>query len=91
MTFQVTIILGLGFVGFLTTILLVYFYYDRLIGIFLMGFLTAILNCNSRLRTSDFKFQKSLLSFCTFKYIYICLSNGIVFRVPRTHIDLSFY
>ena len=42
-----------------------------------------------RLRISDFKFQKSPMSFCTFKYKYICLSNGIAFRVPRTHIDLS--
>ena len=69
------------------SILLVYFYYDRLIGISRMSFLAAILNCNFRLQTSDHKFQKSPLNFFTFKYIYICLSNGIAFRVHSTHID----
>ena len=42
-----------------------YFYYDRLIGISRMSFLAAILIWNFRLQTSDLKFQKSPLSFCT--------------------------
>ena len=70
-------------------ILLGNFYYDRLIGISRLSCLAAILNCNFRLRTSGCKFQKSPPSFCSYKLIYICLSNGIAFRVHSTHIDLS--
>ena len=44
---------NVGFMRFLTAIfiLLGYFYYDRLIGILLMGFLAVILNLNIRLKT----------------------------------------
>ena len=67
-----------------------HFHYDRLIGISRMRFLATILNWNFRLQTSDFKFQKSPLSFYTFKYPYIFLSNGIPFRVSiNTLICLS--
>ena len=40
-------------------ILLGYFYHDRLTGISHMCFLAAILNWNTRLQTSDFRFQIS--------------------------------
>ena len=48
-------------------ILLGYFYHNRFIGILRRRFLAAILNCNFRLLTLDFKFQKSPLSFRTCK------------------------
>ena len=69
-TFQVPIIFGLGFMSFCRghfEFLLRYFYYDRLIGILRMSFLAAILNWNFRLQTSNFRDQKSPLSFCTSK------------------------
>ena len=70
-------------------ILLGYFNHERSIRISRVSFLAAIVNWNFKLRTTDFKFQKSPWSFWTFQYIYICLSNGIAFRAPRTHIDAS--
>ena len=51
MTFQVTILFGLGFI--VASIL--NFYYDRFIGISRMSFLAAILNWNFGLRTSNFR------------------------------------
>ena len=72
MTFQVTIMFGLGFMrGFFR--LFLNFYYDRLIGILFIGFLAANFKLefelefeDFRIRPSDFKFQKSPLSFSTF-------------------------
>ena len=46
---------GLLFMIFLTAVLdlLGYFYYNRLIGISLLAFWAAILNCNFRLQNSE--------------------------------------
>ena len=63
MTFKVTIILGLGFMSFCGG----HYEFCWVIGISRLSFLSAILNWNFRLQTSDFKFQKSPLSFCIFK------------------------
>ena len=45
-------------------------------------FLAAIVKCNFRLCNSDLKFQVSEVhtEICTFKMIYICLSNENTFR-----------
>ena len=72
MTFQLAIMLELSLVRFLATILnlLIYFWYVKLLGIFFMSFLAAILNWNFRFSVyglQTFRDQKSPLSFCTFK------------------------
>ena len=74
-TFHVTIMLGLGFVRFLSAIFkFCYFYYDKLIGILFkcvswQPFCIGILDF--KIRTSDFKFQKAPLSSCTFIYLFV--------------------
>ena len=70
MTFQVTIMFGLGFITFLAAIFgfVGFFYYDRLIGILFMDFwqLFRIGNLDFRIQTSNFRDEKSPLRFCTF-------------------------
>ena len=66
-------------------VLLGFFYYDGLIGILLLffgqPFWTGILDF--RLQILEIRL-KSPLSFCTFKYTYICFSNENTFRGPQS-------
>ena len=77
------IMVGLSFMSFLAAILN---FVECLLGILPMDFLAAIF----RIQKLNFKFQTSEtpLKFCTFKLIYICLSNGSTFRGPSKHLDL---
>ena len=54
-----------------------YFYYDRLIGILRLSFLTAILNCYFRLRTSGWNFISPHWAFAILnRYIFVCLMES---------------
>ena len=72
MTFQVRIMFGLGFMGFLVAIFnfVGLFNYDRMIGILFMIFLAAILDFRNQI--ANFRDEKSPLSFITFKYTSVC-------------------
>ena len=62
MTFQVTMMSGLGFMSFFVgyfEFFHYYYYYDRLIGILFLGFLAANFNFNFRFQTSEFGLQSS--------------------------------
>ena len=72
-------------------VILGYLYYERLIGISRTSFLAAILNCNFRLQTPDFRLQISevpteLLHLQINMYLFVKWNR---IQSASTHIDLS--